>query len=1101
LTPEQLLAHLDSSGVKLTVEGGRLRVNAPLGSLGDELKASIAAARDLLIELLEGRSARHSQVLQAVGRDGPLPVSSFQERLWILQRLDPASTAYNSVHAWKNPQSAGVEAAVAALRALVTRHEILRSSFDEIDGVLAARVLPAESVHIEVRELDNLTPEEQSLRIDADLHSEARRPFDLTAGPAIRCIVYRGADHQTGTLLAAHHIAVDAWSMALIEREVAASCAAGGADSGPPRLQYADYAAWQRRTFDPQVISSDLQWWTGYLAGAPQVSTFPPDRTSTPLLTQTGATHTVVWSQELSAGMGSLARKQGATVYMSMIAACATVLRWHTGQEDFVFGSPMGVRESTELETMVGPFVNLLLVRVNLAGNPTFAELLRRARDAMLAAHEHRHVPFEAILDSVKPTRSRAHSPLFQIALVHHNAPESASGSLRASGGAMHELTWFVRATDAGLECTFEYHSDLYSVGSIGRIAAHLETVLTRAVEDSSRRVSELAVLPPAELALLAQFNSTAVEFERALFITRFEASAARRADALALVNGETQLTYAQLERSANQLSHALRAKGVIRGTRVALCVERSSLLVVALLAIQKAGGTYVPLDPGFPAQRLSFMLADCGAAVLLTSDDTAADIDVPERVAVIDLGDAAQFEAGSAENLSSTVLPEDIAYVIYTSGSTGRPKGVAVSHRALMNFLFSMAREPGLDASDTLAAVTTISFDIAGLELYLPLLVGARVELVSRETAADGPALAAFLLERRVTVLQATPATWRLLVEAGWRGPAGFRGLCGGEALPQDLAESLLGRMTELWNLYGPTETTIWSTVARILRPDDITIGRPIANTRVYIVGNDGALQPVGVPGEIWIGGAGVASGYHDRPELTAERFVPDGFHGLPGERFYRTGDRGRWRDDGQLEHLGRLDQQVKIRGFRIELGEIEAVLATLASVRQAVVVPRDAGASDLRLVAYVVYQPGEDLTVSEVRRHLRATLPDYMIPSLVVAIAAIPLTPNGKVDRAALPDPFQAAAAQTAHYEPPTSAMEVLLASVWTEVLKVERVGLNDNFFDLGGHSLLSLRVAAAVATRSGWRMDPRTLFFQTLGQLAATGTAASDQLRRRA
>jgi acyl-CoA synthetase (AMP-forming)/AMP-acid ligase II len=306
---------------------------------------------------------------------------------------------------------------------------------------------------------------------------------------------------------------------------------------------------------------------------------------------------------------------------------------------------------------------------------------------------------------------------------------------------------------------------------------------------------------------------------------------------------------------------------------------------------------------------------------------------------------------------------------------------------------------------------------------------------------------------------------------------------------------------MTELWNLYGPTETTIWSTVARILRPDDITIGRPIANTRVYIVGNDGALQPVGVPGEIWIGGAGVASGYHDRPELTAERFVPDGFHGLPGERFYRTGDRGRWRDDGQLEHLGRLDQQVKIRGFRIELGEIEAVLATLASVRQAVVVPRDAGASDLRLVAYVVYQPGEDLTVSEVRRHLRATLPDYMIPSLVVAIAAIPLTPNGKVDRAALPDPFQAAAAQTAHYEPPTSAMEVLLASVWTEVLKVERVGLNDNFFDLGGHSLLSLRVAAAVATRSGWRMDPRTLFFQTLGQLAATGTAASDQLRRRA
>lgn len=496
MTPEQLLTHLDTLGVKLAVEGGRLRVNAPLGSLSDELKATIAAARDVLIALVEGRSARQSQALQAVGRGGPLPVSSFQERLWILQRLDPASVAYNSVHAWKNPKSTGVEAAVAALRALVTRHEILRSSFDEIDGVLAARALPPESVPIEVRDLNELTPEEQSLRIDADMLSEARRPFDLTAGPAIRCIVYRGADNQTGALLAAHHIAVDAWSMALIEREVAAACTARGADSRPPRLQYADYAAWQRRTFDPQVISSDLQWWMAYLAGAPQVSTFPPDRTSAPLPTQTGATHTVVWSQELAAGICSLAHKQGATVYMSMIAACATVLRWHTGQEDFVFGSPMGVRESTELETLIGPFVNLLLVRVNLAGNPTFAELLRRARDAMLVAYEHRHVPFETILDSFKPTRSLAHSPLFQIALIHHNAPETASTTLRTSGGAMHELSWFVRETDAGLECSFEYRSDLYSAGSIGRLAAHLETVLTRAVEDSARRVSELAVLP-----------------------------------------------------------------------------------------------------------------------------------------------------------------------------------------------------------------------------------------------------------------------------------------------------------------------------------------------------------------------------------------------------------------------------------------------------------------------------------------------------------------------------------------------------------------------------------------------------------------------------
>jgi len=526
--------------------------------------------------------------------------------------------------------------------------------------------------------------------------------------------------------------------------------------------------------------------------------------------------------------------------------------------------------------------------------------------------------------------------------------------------------------------------------------------------------------------------------------------------------------------------------------------MERTTSLVVALLAVQKAGGTYVPLDPGFPTDRLRFMLNDSGCAVLVTSGEAASDIELPEHVRSINLDDAS-WHSQPGENLALEARLEDTAYLIYTSGSTGKPKGVRVPHGALMNFLWSMAREPGLTANDVLAAVTTIAFDIAGLELYLPLLVGARIELLTRETAADGPSLAAVLKERGVTVLQATPATWRLLVEAEWAGGPQFRGFCGGEALPADLATALLERCAELWNLYGPTETTIWSTAERVASADVITIGRPIANTRVYIVAASGELTPPGVPGEIWIGGQGVASGYHERPDLTAERFKSMDF--APGERLYRTGDLGRWRADGRLEHLGRLDHQVKIRGFRIELGEIEAVLATLPAVRQAVVVARDAGSSDRRLVAYVVYQPGEDLTVSEVRRHLRGELPDYMIPSLVVALDAIPLTPNGKVDRAALPDPFRDANLPVAHYEPPVSEMEQRLAAIWSDVLKIERVGVHDNFFELGGHSLLSLRVATAIQAQSGWRMDPRTLFFQTLGQIAATGAAACERVRRRA
>lgn len=1105
MTPEQLLARIESSGVSLAAEGGRLRVSAPKGGLTDELKSSISMARDKLIALLERRAAARAAVIERVDRSAPLRVSSFQERLWILQQLYRAGSAYNMVQVWENTACCDPSRVMAAIRGLVERHEILRSSFLEAQGKLVARLLPADSVAIEMSDLSSLEPGEARRRIDAEMASQVGRPFALEAAPPVRFVVFRLTGDRVATLLAAHHIAVDDWSLSVLEKEIAVACSPEGLPAGAPRLQYFDFAAWQRKTADPAVIAPDLEWWARYLARAPQLSLFPPDLRGagdTSATSSTGVTHTVVWSQDLAAGIRSMTRTEGATLYMAMLAACAVALRWHTGQEDFVFGSPMGSRERTELETMIGPFVNLLLIRVDVSGEPTFAEVLRRVRGSMLEAHEHRHVPFEVLLENLKPARNLAYSPLFQIGIVQHNAPEGGgAGKLRAAGGAMHELTWFARESASGLECSFEYRADLYSPVAIEQIAAHLEAILRGAVANSSRRSSDLTVLSATELAQLTRFNDTTAPFERTLFVAQFEAVAARQATATAITSEGATLSYAELNLRANQLAHALRAQGVRCGTRVALCVERSPLLVIALLAIQKASGVYVPLDPGFPADRRSFMLADSDAAILLTAADVASDLDVPGHVVVVDLSGAAVFEGSPVGCPPLEAGPEDAAYVIYTSGSTGRPKGVIVSHGSLMNLLWSMAREPGLDANDRLAAVTTISFDIAGLELYLPLLVGARIELVPLETATDGAALAELLRKQGISVLQATPVTWRLLVEAGWQGAPGFRAFCGGEALPQDLAEALLGRVGELWNLYGPTETTIWSTAARIERASDLTVGRPIANTQVFIAGGGGALQPIGAPGEIWIGGAGVAIGYLGRPELTAERFIADPFGVFPGGRLYRTGDLGRWRADGRLEHLGRLDHQVKIRGFRIELGEIEAVLATLETVRQAVVVARDASPSDRRLVAYIVYEPGEDLTVSEVRRHLRSKLPDYMIPALVVAIPSVPLTPNGKVDRAALPDPFRDAAVASAEYEPPLAPMEVLLASVWSDVLQVERIGLNDNFFDLGGHSLLSLRVAAAVATRSGWRMDPRALFFQTLGQLAATGTAASEQMRPRA
>jgi amino acid adenylation domain-containing protein len=534
---------------------------------------------------------------------------------------------------------------------------------------------------------------------------------------------------------------------------------------------------------------------------------------------------------------------------------------------------------------------------------------------------------------------------------------------------------------------------------------------------------------------------------------------------------------------------------GVGAGAVVGVCMPRSPDTVATLVGIQKVRAAYVPLDPDFPVDRLSFMLADSGAHALVTNGFLPSGLSVPAGVKQADLAaQAATIGAHSPESIESAASPADLAYIIYTSGSTGRPKGVRISQAALSNFLGAMRHEPGMSPSDVLAAVTTISFDIAGLELYLPLVAGSCIELVSREEAANGPALVERMARCGATVMQATPSTWRMLLEAGWNPAPGFRAICGGEALPRDLADALLTRVSELWNMYGPTETTIWSTAQRV-EPGEgpVPIGRPIANTHIYIMNRSGHPLPVGVPGEIWIGGAGVAEGYHGRSELTAERFVPDRFSGKSGARLYRTGDLGKWWPDGRLEHLGRIDNQVKIRGYRIELGEIEAVLATHPAIAQATVVARDAGVGDRRLIAYVRYQGAGDLTASEVRKHLRQQLPDYMIPSVVVPLESMPLTPNGKIDRAALPDPFHLVRRTAAEYVAPAPGLEQTLAEIWREVLAVDRVSADDNFFELGGHSLLSLRVAVAAEKRLGWRMDPRVLFFQTLRQIA--GAAATN------
>jgi amino acid adenylation domain-containing protein len=658
-------------------------------------------------------------------------------------------------------------------------------------------------------------------------------------------------------------------------------------------------------------------------------------------------------------------------------------------------------------------------------------------------------------------------------------------------GTARLDLTLSLFADADGLTGEIEYNTDLFDGDTIARMAGHFLTLLEGAVSDPDRRIHALPLLTPVERRLLDEWNATDADYPRDCCVHQlFEAQAKRSPHAVALEFDGRRLTYRELDARANQLAGYLQARGLGPEVLVGICLERSLEMVVGLLGVLKAGGAYVPLDPAYPKERLAFILEETRAPLLLTHERLLGGL--PEhgaRVICLDR-DWDEISREPDESPAARVTAENLAYVIYTSGSTGMPKGVQIAHRSVTNFLTAMSRTPGLTGEDTLLAVTTVSFDIAGLELYLPLSVGARVVVVDRAVAADGVRLAEALAASGATAMQATPATWRLLLDAGWPGDRRLTVLCGGEALPRELADQLLTRCGSLWNLYGPTETTIWSTVHRV-EPGEgpVPIGRPIANTQVYVLDPHGQSVPVGVPGELYIGGAGVARGYLNRPEQTAERFVAGRFSADGAALLYRTGDWVRYRPDGTLVYLWRLDQQVKVRGFRIELAEIEVALASHPAVAEAVAGVREYGPADVRLIAYFVPAPGSgEPTGTELRALLRARLPEYMVPSVFVTLPAVPRTPNGKVDRKALPEPDLLRAERSRDPEPPRTEAEMALAEIWRAALGVAGVGRQDNFFDLGGHSLLSMQVIFQVEERLGVRLAPRDIALNTLGQLGA-------------
>ncbi|MGQ0506611.1 MAG: amino acid adenylation domain-containing protein [Myxococcaceae bacterium] len=1052
--------------------------------------------------------ARHVASLQArpatppivpVPRDQPLRLSFSQERMWYLYQLEPESSAYNVCGALRvDGESLDVPTLRAAFADVVRRHEVLRTAYPAVDGEPRCVLVPNLSAELQVFDA---TEEEAQRRADA----LACAPFDLARGPLFRAELYRVKASHHVLAVSLHHVVIDGWSMGVLLTELSSTYArmrSGDTSAqSPPALQYADYAHWQRALFTPEHLATALEFWKKKLANPPLLE-LPTDHPRSPNGSWRGGLEPLELPGDLLDGVRDLAVRHGVTPFMVMLATFKVLLYRYTGQTDLAVGVPIANRTWQTSEQFLGTLVNTLVLRTELAPDRPFIELLARVKDTALDAYAHQDLPFEQLVTKLAIERQRGRSPLFQVMFDYQNAPMRWDGLSALNlkplpvhrGASQFELSLFVLDGELGRSASAEYASELFDAATIHRLLHHYRSLLEAVVADPRQTVQRLPMLSALERRALTEDRSFVARSEApdALVPQRIAAQARLHPQARAVSDAHRTLTYAELTARSGSIAGQLRELGARPGDRVAVALERSTELVTALLGVLEAGAAYVPLDYRHPPERLRLVLEDARPTALLTQRSVRAQLPVVEGVRFIDIEDLSNRPSPL---LSEGATANDVAYVLFTSGSTGRPKGVEVPHRALSNFLSSMRREPGIFASDHLLAITTVSFDIAGLELFLPLVSGAHVEVVASEVAAD-PRLLREKLERSgATFMQATPATWRMLIESGWKGDGALKVLCGGEAMPRELADALLARGGSVWNMYGPTETTIWSTVERVKEGSTaVPIGAPVDNTQLYVL--DAALEPVprGVKGELFIGGHGVARGYLGRPELTAERFLADPFSKEPGARMYRTGDAARWKGDA-LEFLGRLDNQVKVRGFRIELGEIEAALKTHASIRDAVVLAREERPGDVRLVAY--YLTSAPVTVDALKETAKAKLPDYMVPTAWVELDAWPLTPNAKVDRRALPKPFLETAASRRVHAPPLEPLEREVAALLEETLGIQKVGLNDSFFELGGHSLLAVKLFAQLERRTGIALPLSTLFSgPTVAELADAAQRAREQ-----
>ena len=1100
---DSILATLVASRV-----GERLGTDLAVRDIFDAPTLSSLAARIDAAHRPDPDRRRGSLAIPVVSRDGGLPPSFAQESFWLADQLALGSTPYNEPAVFRLLGSLDVGALARSLEEVVRRHEVLRTVFTNVDGQLR-QVIAAPSTFplplIDLRAVPETERETQARRIAA---REGRRPFDLSRDPGLRAALLRLGDADHVLTLTTHEAVADRWSLGILLGELAllygASCARRPAPLPPPRLQYADYAVWQRAQLSGPIRDAHLAYWRHRLGGAPALE-MPTDRPRPTVASFRGASRSCRLRGGASARLKALSRQEGVTLFMTLLAAFQVLLHRYSGQDDILVGSPVAGRTRVELEGLVGCFVNTVVLRTDMSGTPTFRQLLGRVRTVALGAYAHQDAPFESVVEALQPSRTLSHPPLFRVMFALENAP---TWTPTLAGLSVHpwelpkdtatvDLSLSMRNTPHGLIGTLRYSSDLFDADTVAGMLGQFETLLDGVATDPDRPVSRLALLTePERHQLLVQWNDTRVAFpDEGLVHQLIEAQVERTPDAVAAVFEGAQLSYRELNARANGLAHRLRTLGVGPDTCVGLYLERSLEMVVGILGTLKAGGAYMPLDAAYPRERLASMVELAQAPVLLTQERLKERLP-PHRGRVVCLDGAWEVTAGpSAGNPPSTVTGDNLAYVIFTSGSTGQPKGVMNTHQGIRNRLLWMQQAYGLTESDRVLQKTPFGFDVSVWEFLWPLMTGARLVVARPGGHQDRAYLVDLIATQGITTVHFVPAMLRVFLDAPGLEAGGplRRVISSGEALTTDLQERFFARLgAELHNLYGPTEAAVDVTSWACRRGSSgpvVPIGRPIANIQIYLLDAHLEPVPVGIPGELHIGGVGLARGYLGRPDLTAERFIPDPFSAQPGSRLYKTGDLARYRPDGRIEFLRRVDQQVKVNGIRVETGEIEVALGRHPGVKEAVVLAREDTPGDQRLVAYVVAVEPPAPSAPELRHFLKRELPEFMVPSSFVELPRLPWTPHGKVDRHALPAPDRTRPDLGQSVVAPRGPLEEALARIWADILGVERVSVHDDFFELGGHSLMAIRIVSRIREALGVELPLRRIFeMATVAEVAA-------------